>query len=136
LVLLNWGQRCASLNQIRPPDSYWKICKKYLNICQKYKARLLIMATTAELESVVIHTVQTSQCVGPAANRNAGTNDESPASSSLNQTSEQESELRHRSSHNSETDTQQIDVEQAASEEEILTPGFEGSNKIQGEAHE
>ena len=94
------------------------------------------MATTAELESVVIHTVQTSQCVGPAANRNAGTNDESPASSSLNQTSDQESELRHRSSHNSETDTQQIDVEQTVSEEEILTPGFEGSNKIQGEAHE
>jgi len=93
------------------------------------------MATPAVLESVVVHTIQTSPSVGSAENCNTGgANNDSAASLPSSRTSEQENGLRHRSSQASEISAQQEGNkdENIPKEGETVTPSSDGADKYKG----
>ena len=136
MVILNWANGCASLNQTRPQDSEYKPFKKYYHTSQKYQARISSMATTADLESVVVNTVQAPGFVGPAENPAVGANNANPASSAPSQASDHEHGHRHRSNQNSETDNQQTYVQSASMEAGTLTPANAGSKNNKSKVYE
>jgi len=92
------------------------------------------MAIAAALESVVVHSLQSSQLAENGENCTSSASDETSAFSISPLASEQEDRLRHRFSQAPEAGIQQKDDQQTLDSQEILEPVSHGNDEHRGEA--